>query len=92
MSERTVVLVRVLPKGVKPYADLTCDRCGGSTKVIDSRGSRGGIRRRRKCISCGERFTSYEARGELVPQAIETSAMEALMHIVTILKTAKLIE
>jgi transcriptional repressor NrdR len=35
-------------------------------KVIDSRSSEGGriIRRRRECIECGRRFTTYEKVGE----------------------------
>jgi transcriptional repressor NrdR len=35
-------------------------------KVIDSRSSQGGriIRRRRECIECGRRFTTYEKIGE----------------------------
>jgi len=35
-------------------------------KVIDSRSSEGGriIRRRRECIECGRRFTTYEKIGE----------------------------
>jgi len=35
-------------------------------KVIDSRSSEGGriIRRRRECIGCGRRFTTYEKIGE----------------------------
>jgi transcriptional repressor NrdR len=37
--------------------------CGSSeSKVIDSRGSENGesIRRRRECVKCGKRFTTYE--------------------------------
>ncbi|PYX67570.1 MAG: transcriptional regulator NrdR [Acidobacteria bacterium] len=42
---------------------MRCPKCGGQDdKVIDSRSSREGatIRRRRECISCGHRFTTYE--------------------------------
>jgi len=42
---------------------LRCPHCGNSDdKVIDSRTLAAGdaIRRRRECISCGFRFTSYE--------------------------------
>ena len=42
---------------------MRCPKCGCQDgKVIDSRGSREGatIRRRRECISCGYRFTTYE--------------------------------
>ena len=42
---------------------MRCPKCGcQDDKVIDSRASREGatIRRRRECISCGFRFTTYE--------------------------------
>jgi transcriptional repressor NrdR len=42
---------------------MRCPKCGGQDdKVIDSRASREGatIRRRRECIACGHRFTTYE--------------------------------
>jgi transcriptional repressor NrdR len=42
---------------------MVCPSCNASTdKVIDSRPSEGGrvIRRRRQCLSCGKRFTTYE--------------------------------
>ncbi len=42
---------------------MRCPKCGGQEdKVIDSRASREGatIRRRRECIQCGHRFTTYE--------------------------------
>jgi transcriptional repressor NrdR len=42
---------------------MRCPKCGcQDDKVIDSRASREGatIRRRRECLSCGYRFTTYE--------------------------------
>src|ERR1700752_95314 len=42
---------------------MRCPKCGGQEdKVIDSRASREGatIRRRRQCLKCGHRFTTYE--------------------------------
>jgi len=42
---------------------MRCPKCGcQDDKVIDSRASREGatIRRRRQCVSCGHRFTTYE--------------------------------
>jgi transcriptional repressor NrdR len=50
---------------------MRCPKCGcQDDKVIDSRASREGatIRRRRECVSCGHRFTTYEEieRGGLV--------------------------
>src|SRR5258708_24118214 len=50
---------------------MRCPKCGcQDDKVVDSRGSREGatIRRRRECLGCGHRFTTYEEveRGGLV--------------------------
>src|SRR6266404_6026067 len=50
---------------------MRCPKCGcADDKVIDSRASREGatIRRRRECLGCGYRFTTYEEveRGGLV--------------------------
>jgi transcriptional repressor NrdR len=42
---------------------MRCSKCGcQEDKVIDSRTSREGatIRRRRECLACGHRFTTYE--------------------------------
>jgi len=42
---------------------MRCPKCGRQDdKVIDSRASREGatIRRRRECLGCGHRFTTYE--------------------------------
>ena len=43
---------------------MKCPTCGNEDdKVVDSRAVRDGraVRRRRECIDCGERFTTYEA-------------------------------
>ncbi len=42
---------------------MKCPFCSSDTdKVVDSRSSKNGssIRRRRECLSCGQRFTTYE--------------------------------
>ncbi len=40
---------------------MNCPYCGHSEdRVIDSREVNDGIRRRRQCLGCGERFTTYE--------------------------------
>jgi transcriptional repressor NrdR len=51
---------------------MHCPFCRGpDTKVIDSRDTDGGaaIRRRRECVSCGQRFTTFE-RMEGVPVVV----------------------
>ncbi len=42
---------------------MRCPSCDGAdNRVVDTRTSRGGraVRRRRECLECGERFTTYE--------------------------------
>lgn len=40
---------------------IECPLCGASeTDVVDTRGSRHGIRRRRECRNCHQRFTTLE--------------------------------
>jgi len=40
---------------------MKCPLCGKMTKVIDSRnGPYNTTRRRRECLNCGNRFTSFE--------------------------------
>lgn len=47
---------------------MRCPKCGcEESKVVDSRPAENNdsIRRRRECVSCGFRFTTYERREEL---------------------------
>ncbi|MEN1970099.1 hypothetical protein WMZ97_18765 [Lentibacillus sp. N15] len=39
---------------------MQCIFCKGKTKVIDVRKKDGRHYRRRECLECGERFTTYE--------------------------------
>ncbi len=40
---------------------MQCPHCGeADTRVVDTRTASGGIRRRRECQVCGQRFTTYE--------------------------------
>ncbi len=53
---------------------MRCPFCGtDEDKVIDSRQSRDGreIRRRRECIACARRFTTYERVEEALPMVIK---------------------
>lgn len=53
---------------------MKCPFCGNiEDKVIDSRTSKNGdaIRRRRECLKCGKRFTSYERVEDIVPVVIK---------------------
>lgn len=40
---------------------MKCPHCGeANSRVVDTRSTGDGIRRRRECESCGKRFTTYE--------------------------------
>ena len=40
---------------------MNCPKCGSGTKVIETRAAdENQIRRRRQCLFCGSRFTTYE--------------------------------
>lgn len=53
---------------------MKCPFCENlEDRVIDSRTSKEGsaIRRRRECLQCGRRFTSYERVEEMVPMVVK---------------------
>jgi len=55
---------------------MKCPFCGsGETQVIDSRVSESGdsIRRRRRCLACQKRFTTYENVELRLPQVVKTN-------------------
>ena len=54
---------------------MKCPFCGElEDKVIDSRvsGEGGAIRRRRECVGCARRFTTYERIEEVTPLVVKT--------------------
>ena len=55
---------------------MHCPFCGAhDTKVIDSRLVAEGdqVRRRRECVACGERFTTFETAELLLPRVIKSN-------------------
>lgn len=59
---------------------MHCPFCGhDDTKVIDSRlvAEGGQVRRRRECLSCAERFTTYESAELLMPKVIKQNGQRA---------------
>jgi len=53
---------------------MTCPFCGTvKNKVINSRHSKGGrtIRRRRECLNCQKRFTTYEKVEAVLPMVVK---------------------
>lgn len=60
---------------------MRCPRCAGlDDKVVDSRSSEDGsaIRRRRECLSCGRRFTTYERLEEVPLVVVKRSGQRQL--------------
>jgi transcriptional repressor NrdR len=60
---------------------MKCPFCDNlEDKVIDSRTSREGnaIRRRRECLQCGKRFTSYERVEDVIPMVAKRDGRREL--------------
>jgi len=60
---------------------MKCPFCGnGENKVIDSRISKdgGAIRRRRECLACEKRFTTYEFVEEVLPMVVKKDGRREL--------------
>ena len=63
---------------------MYCPFCEAKdTKVVDSRlvadGSQ--VRRRRECLDCSERFTSYETAELLMPKVVKTTGAREPFNI-----------
>ena len=62
---------------------MKCPYCSEiENKVIDSRLSKDGrtIRRRRECILCGRRFTTYEKLEEVLPMVVKKDGRREPFH------------
>ena len=71
----------------KVAGELSCPNCGHrQTKVLEMRGTVNGsrIRRRRACLVCGCRYTTYESR----PTDRLTRAEKAIGEAIVVLNAA----
>ena len=62
---------------------MRCPFCNYlETKVVDSRFANEGdqIRRRRECLQCEERFTTYEAAELTLPRMIKRDSSRECLH------------
>lgn len=62
---------------------MRCPSCGETdSKVVDSRPSEDGstIRRRRECLNCGRRFTTYERLGENPLVVLKSDGTSEVYH------------
>lgn len=58
---RTWELVMASNERQRSHSGLACSKCGGRRiGVVDSRIHNGTVRRRRRCMDCGFRVTTYE--------------------------------
>lgn len=65
-----------------PKHGVPCPFCGSKKgKVLDSRSSRYGKRRKKECLSCGGRFVTYELAFTNVKDAHQT--LEPLQEVHT---------
>jgi transcriptional repressor NrdR len=62
---------------------MRCPSCGADeTKVIDSRLANDGdqVRRRRECLSCGDRFTTYETAELVMPRVVKSDGVREVFN------------
>lgn len=50
---------------------MTCPKCNGKTKILDSRGGGDSVKRRRLCLECGYRFSTIEIDKDLFERIIK---------------------
>lgn len=70
---------------------MKCIYCGNEeSKVLDSRTSDNSIRRRRECLNCGRRFTTYETIEAVPFLIIKKMAQNSRTTMKSSLKASKL--
>ena len=47
---------------------MTCKECGGDSRIVDKRPAGEDVYRRRQCVKCGHRWTTYESREYSISQ------------------------
>ena len=63
---------------------IRCDKCGGANiATLDSRPMDSYVRRRRKCLNCDHRFTTYEVEAILLSQVIQIEAKKMAKKMVS---------
>lgn len=54
------LIINIINRGGGKFNKMKCIYCKSETKVTDKRESPEGTRRRRECLNCKKRFTTYE--------------------------------
>jgi len=57
-----------------------CIKCGDQSDTKDSRPKGDTIKRRRRCVSCGHRWNTYELREEYIDPIMLKVALETIME------------
>ena len=60
---------------------MICPKCGGRSKVKDSRPADDGTYRRRECLACGHLFTTYEISD------VQKARYEQTVQLYTVIKS-----
>lgn len=60
---------------------MKCPKCHGATRVVDSTKHDGGVRRRRECKECGNRFTTREMIVSTSEATVERETLAALAQL-----------
>lgn len=72
---------------------MLCPYCRSEEdKVVDTRSSEGGagIRRRRECLNCGKRFTSYERLEEIPVMVIKNSGQREAFAVEKVIRSVEI--
>lgn len=64
---------------------IRCTGCGGTTSVVDSRGSGDAVRRRRRCDICNTRYTTFEM---MVDSSANRKVMLRTLNFVRLMDTS----
>ena len=68
---------------------MKCPVCGGKAAVIDSRADDDSVYRRRKCLECDLRFSTYEIDAYLYERKEEAVRREVQKAVDTALETMR---
>jgi transcriptional regulator NrdR family protein len=72
-------------------SDPTRCACGGDSGIVETRKTPNGLRRRRRCVDCGARWTTYEVMAGMavIPRAPKPlPARRRVQHRIVAIRSA----
>lgn len=68
---------------------VQCPRCNGESRVFNSRDVNGARWRRRRCVQCGHRYSTYEIHAKEYERLkrIDVSQIDAAITVLRTIKT-----